>query len=142
MYWKGLFISSWSPLPTCSLVKIQRQFINGCHILFLCQFYNQFQSKINSGFYICGLLFSASAVNSPVTQCDLQCYLKNLLRIYFRNIILYYCTLFNRIMVYLKRKAGLGKTNQARNFTCLILVILPINLMKIKKLEHVLLHLS
>lgn len=37
MYWKGLFISSWSPLPTCSLVKIQRQFINGCHILFLCQ---------------------------------------------------------------------------------------------------------
>lgn len=45
-------------------------------------------------------------------------------------------------MVYLKRKAGLGKTNQARNFTCLILVILPINLMKIKKLEHVLLRPS
>ena len=99
-------------------------------------------------FYICGLLFLAAAVFSAVTQCELQCYLKSLQRIYIHNVIWYYCTLFNRIMeygIFKKEKAGLGKTNQARKFTCLILVILFIlNLTKVRncKLKWVLLNLN
>jgi hypothetical protein len=103
MYWKGLFISSEGSPADLKLRKSLQSYIILCHIVFLCQIFvisfNEWRSVV---FYICRVLFLASAVFPPVTQCVLQCYLKSILPIYIRNIISYDCTLFQRIMTYLK----------------------------------------